>query len=216
MARKALLVCGLLASLLYVGTDVFAALRYEGYSYVAQAVSELSAIGAPTRALVVPLFTVHGVLQIAFGLGVWMSADDKQRLRLAAALLIGIGLIDLAAYFSPMHVRGTEFTLTDTMHVINTAVTVLLILSVIGLGASANGKWFRLYSIATLVMLLLFGALTFMAGPQIAADQATPWIGVTERINIYGYMLWMAVLAVVLLRARDVAAPHGSLHGGAS
>ena len=28
----------------------------------------------------------------------------------------------------------------------------------------------------------------------------TPWVGVRERINIYGYMLWMAVLAIALLR----------------
>ena len=69
MKRKALLVCGILAAVLYAGTDILAAMRYEGYSYTAQAVSELFAIGAPTRAVVVPLFLTHGVLQIAFGIG---------------------------------------------------------------------------------------------------------------------------------------------------
>jgi hypothetical protein len=53
MGRKALLVSGVLASLLYLGTDVLAALLYEGYSYTDQTVSELSAIGSPTRHLVV-------------------------------------------------------------------------------------------------------------------------------------------------------------------
>ena len=42
--RKVLLVCGILASLLYVGSDILAALRYEGYSYTAHSVSELRAI----------------------------------------------------------------------------------------------------------------------------------------------------------------------------
>src|SRR6266496_2405081 len=111
MVRKVLLICGILSSLLYVGTDVLGAMRWEGYSYTAQAVSELSAIGAPTRPLVVPLFLTHGVLQIAFGLGVWMSAGRKRGLRITAGLLVGIGLVDLVASFFPMHLRGAEGTL---------------------------------------------------------------------------------------------------------
>ena len=39
MARKVLVVCGGLASVPYVGTDILAAMRYEGYSYIARAVS---------------------------------------------------------------------------------------------------------------------------------------------------------------------------------
>lgn len=51
MTRKLLLVCGILASLLYVATDMLAAIRWEGYSYTAQTISETFAIGAPTRPL---------------------------------------------------------------------------------------------------------------------------------------------------------------------
>jgi hypothetical protein len=56
MVRKLLLVCGILSSLLYVATVVLAAMRWEGYSSTSQTVSELIAIDAPTRPLVVPLF----------------------------------------------------------------------------------------------------------------------------------------------------------------
>ena len=53
MLRKILLVCGILSSLLYVAIDALAALRYEDYhSYASQAISELGAIGAPTKPLV--------------------------------------------------------------------------------------------------------------------------------------------------------------------
>ena len=34
------------------------------------------------------------------------------------------------------------------------------------------------------------------------ANLPTPWAGVTERISIGGYLLWQAVLAVALMRAR--------------
>jgi len=206
MARKTLLICGILASLLYVGTDILAAMLYEGYSYTDQTVSELSAIGAPTRPLVAPFFTAHGLLQLAFGLGVWMSAGRQRGLRITAGLLVVIGLVDLVAPIFPIHLRGTELTVTDAVHKVLTVVTVLLILPAIGFGAAAFGKRFRLYSIATMVILLVFGALAGLDAPRIEANLPTPWVGVTERISIYGYMLWMVVLAIAFLRAPPPAA----------
>jgi hypothetical membrane protein len=207
MVRKLLLICGILASLLYVASDIVAAMNWEGYSYTHQTVSELRAIGAPTRPLLVPILLIYAMLEIAFGLGVREAAGQKRALRIAGVLLIGLGVVDLAAPFSPMHLRGAESTLTDTMHVILTVVTVLLILLIIGFGAVADGKRFRLYSIATILILALCGAWAFLDAPRIAANLPTPWVGVRERINIYGYMLWMMVLAIALVRVRDTAAP---------
>ena len=48
---KALLICGIIAAVLYVATDIYLAMLSKGYSYFDQAISELSAIGAPTRPL---------------------------------------------------------------------------------------------------------------------------------------------------------------------
>jgi len=213
MVRKFLLVCGILASLLYVGTDILAAMRWEGYSYTSQSVSELRAIGAPTRPFLVPVLLIYAMLEIAFGWGVREAAGQKRVLRIAGVLLIGLGVVDLVAPFSPMHLRGAESTLTDTMHVILTVVTVLLILLIIGFGATADGKRFRHYSIATILILLVSGAWAFLDAPLIAANLPTPWIGIRERINIYGYMLWMLVLAIALLRV-NVERPPGGLGEG--
>ena len=47
--RKTLLVSGIVSSLLYVAMNIFVAMQWEGYSSASQTVSELSAIGAPTR-----------------------------------------------------------------------------------------------------------------------------------------------------------------------
>ena len=49
MPPRLLLSCGLVSSLLYVATDICAALGWHGYDYTAQAISEYGAIGAPTR-----------------------------------------------------------------------------------------------------------------------------------------------------------------------
>jgi len=211
MVRKVLLICGILSSLLYVGTDILAAMLWEGYSYTSQMISELMAIGAPTRPFMIALFTVYNALVIAFGVGVWRAAGRKRSLRITAVLLVAYGAVgQVGLLFFPMHLRGAEATLTDTMHIIGTSVIVLLTLLYIGFGAAARGKLFRLYSIGTILVLLVFGALTGLQGPRIAAGLPTPWFGVMERVNIYFSLLWVAVLAIVLLRAEKRS---GSIKG---
>lgn len=68
-ARKVLIICGILSSLLYVAINVFVPLQWEGYSAASQTVSELSAIGAPTRRLWLLLVIPYSVLVAAFGWG---------------------------------------------------------------------------------------------------------------------------------------------------
>jgi hypothetical protein len=100
-------------------------------------------------------------------------------------------------------------TLSDTMHIVLASVAVLLMLLAIGFGAAAFGKRFRLYSLATLVVLVAFGVLTFLDAPGIAANLPTPWIGVWERINIGAFLLWVVVLAIRLWPVHDAAAGTG-------
>ena len=201
---RLLLVCGILASLLYVALNVLGAMQWPGYSMASQAVSELSAIDAPSRWLVVPLGLVYTALMVAFGIGVWRSSAGNRPLRISAVLLLGFGILGFVAPFTPMHMRGTEFTLTDTLHISFAIVTVVLMFLSMAFGAAAFGERFRLYSIATIVALLVFGALTGPDGPRIAANQPTPFVGIYERINIGVFLLWIIVLAVRLWRVPRV------------
>jgi hypothetical protein len=209
MLRKTLLACGIASALLYVALDISGALRWDNYSLLSRTISELSAIGSPSRPIAVALGIGYTLLATAFGLGVWRSADRNRALRIAAGLLIAYGALGLLAPLVPMHPREAEETLTDTMHIVLTTVTVLLILSSIAFAAAARGRRFRLYSFATLLTVLVFGAWTGLEGPKIAANQPTPWIGMTERISIGAWLLWVAVLAVVLLREQRA---ESSLH----
>ena len=68
--RTILLLCGVLSSLLYVGADLLATMRYPGYSYTDQMFSELLALGAPTRPFMIAPMTVYNALVIAFAVGV--------------------------------------------------------------------------------------------------------------------------------------------------
>lgn len=215
MARDLLLACGFLSSLLWVGTDIAAAMRWEGYSYTNQAISELSAIDAPTRAFMVPLLVVYDVLLIAFGIGLLGAAGANSALRVTAWIILADAALGLVWMFFPMHMRGAvnHMTMTDTMHVVIAGVAVPLMLLYVGFGAAARGKWFRLYSIGTLLLVIVFGAWTGYEGTRLAAQLPTPYLGTVERISSYLIMLWVAVLTVDLLRAEKAQGPR--FRGGA-
>ena len=91
MLRKALLVCGIVSSFLYVGMNVFVPMRWPAYSSASQTVSELSAIGAPTRSIWVPLGIAYAMLMAAFGWGVRASAGRNRRVRVVGSLLVVYG-----------------------------------------------------------------------------------------------------------------------------
>jgi hypothetical protein len=203
MTRKFLLICGVLASLLYIGTDILLAMHWEGYSYASQTISELSAIGAPTRPLWIAMTFLFNPLLIVFGIGVWRSAGEKRTLRITGILLAIWGALGFVWLFFPMHLRGSIGSATDTMHLVMAGVTVPLMMLFIGFGSGAKGKCFRIYSILTILAMLIFGALTGMQAPKVAAQLPTPWLGIMERVSVYSPMLWIMVLAAVLLRAKN-------------
>jgi hypothetical protein len=202
--RNVLLWCGIVAPILYVAMSFLVGLLWAGYSSTSQTISELSAIGAPTRPLWIVLATVYTALTIAFGWIVWKSAPPNRALRTVGALLMAQGVIGL--FWPPMHQRAVLAagggTLTDTLHIAWTVVTSLFFVLAIGFGAAAFGRRFRMYSIATIVILLAFGGLTGTYAPQIQANLPTPWAGVWERVNTTAFMAWMATLALTILRGR--------------
>jgi hypothetical protein len=207
MVRKALLICGILSSLLYVAMNIFVAMQWEGYSFASQTISELSAVGAPTRPLWVLLGIAYALLVTVFGWGVWESASRNRALRVVGGLLVAYGVTGIGWPFAPMHQRAVLATgggtLADTMHIVFSIVTGLVTTVAMGFGAAAFGKRFRLYSIATIVIFIVFIALTGLDGPRVAANLPTPWVGVWERIFMGVFLLWVAVLAIALLRIED-------------
>jgi len=189
--RRGLLACGILGASLYVTMTLVVGLLWEGYNATSQAVSELSAIDAPTRPLWLVLGPIYSMLIIAFGWGVWTSAYGQRRLRIVGALLIADGVF--GSYWPPMHQRAVlaagGATLTDTLHLVWTFATAVFMLSAIGCGAAAFGKRFRFYSIATIGALVVSGVVTGSYVARVQANLPTSWFGVWERIQIGVFML---------------------------
>jgi hypothetical protein len=208
--RKVLLLCGIASSVLY-GLIIWA-IRYEGYNVFSQVPSELTAIGAPTRVLWAQLGWVYTMLVTAFGIGLWKSAGRNRAVRIVGGLILAFASLGLLWPFAAMHQREVLAagggTLSDSLHRVLGAITVFLMFLAIGFGATAFRTTFRFYSIVTIVVLLTFGALTFIEAPRLETNLPTPWIGLWERINISVFLLWVAVLAVVLLRTETSQETH--------
>lgn len=206
MARNILLGCGIIGSAWWVAMDVVGSLRYDGYRYVDYSISELSAEGAPTRLFMTVASGIpYAVLMTAFGLGVWATAGESRAQRVTGTLVtteVLWGVVGGIAF--PMAPRGVEGTLRNDLHVIYGLGMPILFLLAIGFGSRLLGTRFRYFSYGTIVVMLVFGALTGIQGGKVPSGESTPYMGLEERINAYASMLWLAVLAVGLLRAQGV------------
>lgn len=210
--HEALLACGILYALLHpIVNDVIAAAMYEGYSRTSQAVSELSAVGAPPRGFLAALSPLFVLLLIAFGVGIWRSALGRRSIRITGALVVAHGVMSLSWLLAPMSDRDViaagGATSADTMHLVLAAGTGLFVAAYVATFAIGSGWTIRLYSVLTLATALVLGRLSAQVG-QVEAGDPTPYMGLLERIGIGAWLLWLAVVGVVLLRRigeRDVA-----------
>lgn len=202
--RKALVACGPLSVLTYVGWAELAALQWDNYSRIRNAISELFLSDSPSGRFLQPWEgVVYNAVLIAFGIGVWQSARGHRPLRVVGALQVLLGAI------FPIGLAFGEASLAA--HVGLAMVGVLTWLGTLAFGAAAFGRRFRLYSLITLAVVLVFNALAFMYIPQAAAGEPMGVIGLFERIAFSAYYLWIVVLAVILWPSRfGMEAPDSS------
>lgn len=207
---RALLMCGAASSILYVIIDVIGAVSYPGYDYSAQAISEMSAIGAPTASLLAPWYALWSILFLAFTLGVWIVGRARRSLRWCAALLLAVAIVGSGLSLFPMSQRSAVPTFSDTVHLVVAGATMVLLSAAILAGAGSFERGFRHYSAATVGVMLIFFLVTMRDVPNVAADFPTPYMGISERISMAAWLLWIAVFSVKLLRT-SMPATHSNI-----
>lgn len=195
-----LLVCGVFSAVLYIAMNTFIPLLYPGYDVVSQTISELSAVGAPTRSLWVVLGSMYGILVVFFGRGIYKIAGRKTKLRVAGLLIMAYAILGL--FWPPMHQRQVIAagggTLTDTLHIVFTFITIPLMLASTLLAGLSFGKTFLAYSILTIIAQIGFGILTGLDVKAMEANEPTVFMGLWERVSIGVYLIWQVALAVKL------------------
>lgn len=206
--RQALLLCGIAASLLHVGTDRLAGTLLRGYDFMSHSMGELSAAGAPTRPLVVTLNLLSAALMLAFGVGVWRTAGQALLPRVTAGLVMGqavAGLV-LILFFPDRYGMRPD---PASAGVIVGATGVLLLVLAIAFGAAAFGGWFRILSVGILVAYAALAALRFATAGASSAAETVSLVGAQERTMLYVFLAWIIALAVLLLTSGSTTSRTG-------
>ena len=190
-----------------VVNDVVSASLYPGYDPLSQAVSELSATGSPAKAFLTAFSPIWTVLWIAFGIGVTRAAGGRRALRATGALVVAHGIVALLWLLFPMTSRaqispGAPPAVNDVGHLGMTAATIASVLSQLGLlrrGVRVAVPPLRNCQRPDRHRVRCPDR---RARCETAGREPTPWMGLFERSSIAPWLLWMAVLAVILLKRR--------------
>lgn len=176
-------------------------MQWADYHYSSQNTSELFAVGAPTRKIVVSLMSFYNLLVCLFGFGVMSTATQRSQ-RLSGIFLVANAVAGEARLlFFPMHsVDGTR-AISDNMNIMCTGLVVLFTLLAVGYGSTTFGKKFRSFSIGTIIALILFAIATSINNTRIEEGLSTPGLGILERIYFLLVMVWIFAFAVTLLQS---------------
>jgi hypothetical membrane protein len=154
----------------------------EGYSPVHDAISDLAAVGAPTRVAMTAGFVVFGVGLIAFGFALRTALDDRAWVAAVAtgACTIGVAATPLGGWSG------------DTVHAIFAGagyfmIVALPLLASVPLAAAGRRGWAIASRVTGVTAALCLAATTF--GPAH---------GFWQRLGLTVGDIWIAVTALAL------------------
>ncbi len=207
MDRKFMYYGGILSPIFFVLVDIIGGMITPDYCRIINAVSELTQAGSENIYLLSSLFFISAVMGIGFGIGIVTEFSySRSKLIFSGGILIIINGIfsGLTGTIFPMDPFNVDITFAGTLHIILTALNALMIMLLIpmmGIGFYRERQWvsFRLYSIITLLIIVIFGGST----PVLMMNDIG-LLGLFERIVIYSYLLWFFVLAFKLIRDHPV------------
>jgi hypothetical protein len=188
---RAVLVAALAAALLFISVDLVALRQWKGYDYVHQSMTQLAAIGAPTRSWTLALSIGHDVALFAVGLALLFLSGRNVALRITAGLVMISAIAWVVGELFPGRVGETPEHLSPAVFLGATAV-VASVLAIV-FGAAALTGWFRVVSIGLLAAFALLTVLGFM--------QPSPRIGLQERVMAYSIIAWTVLLGVAVMTA---------------
>jgi hypothetical protein len=192
-----LLRTGMLAVPVYVLHVLLGGFLWKDYSHLQQPISDLTAIGAPSRTLMLNLTSIYGVMALIFAISfsVFESMKHYKLVFLGGISFILMELVSISYGFFPQDLPGSEVTFEGTMHLVVTGLIVpFTILSpfLIGFGFIKELKWksFGIYSIISGCLILIFGSLC-----GVFFANKLPYFGLVERINIGVLQVWTFMLS---------------------
>ncbi|MFX1566887.1 MAG: DUF998 domain-containing protein [Promethearchaeota archaeon] len=200
---KKLYLGGIIGPIVFLLNDIIGTIITPGYSQVIHAVSELTQAGAENAVLLSSLFLIAAIGLIIFGIGLVAHYNFKtsKAIFLGGIFIISLGILSaLTGTIFPMDPFGEDATFAGNMHQYLTYVNIALIvlaIPMIGIGLYKEKQWklFIIYSIITVITMVICGVLT-----GVLTANNIEMLGLFERITIYAYQTWILILAVLLIK----------------
>jgi hypothetical membrane protein len=195
--------CGIAASVVFFAAMIAFAFLTPGYSNMTNAVSELGMAGAP-NALGWNLlgFVLVGLLVIAFAWGMRLDLRTGKG-AVGVPLLIGLSGLGLAgAGLIPAEAGFAPSTAT-TLHLVMVAINFLpfLLAAFFFAFRQRNHDYWKRWTLFSAAMGIL-AILTFVLPRTVPG-------GLSQRLGLGAYFLWLLVLGVALLR-KQAEVPAGA------
>lgn len=194
-------ICGVLSLLSYLAMVIFSPLAYPGYDWMRMAVSELSAVGAPSRELAAQLNSLFGPCGIVSVMAVCVAVAGCRtgKLRLGVYCFAAMEWLCMVGYSCfPWVSEADHLIFQNVMHLAITVLVVLLsIVSLVLIAVSARKENLRSLGIWAGICLaaMLVGAVSTNALPQSV-------FGIFERLSTISAVVFNAVLGWYLFSGK--------------
>ena len=194
-------ICGIISLLSYAASVFISPLAYPGYNWMSMAVSELSAVGAPSRDLAGQLSSLFGPCGIVCIMAVCVAAAnfESKKLRVGIYLFAAMEWVCNVGYqLFPWCADANGFSLQNTMHIVVTvAVVVLSIVSLLVIAVGARKGEQR--SIGVWAVICFVAMMAGAIGTNILPKGI---FGIAERFSTFSVVVFNAVLGYYLFRGR--------------
>lgn len=194
---------GVISFLSYTAAVIFSPPAYPGYNRLAQAVSDLSAANAPSLALWNRLTAFYNVCEPLCITVVCIGLQGKKTrlMRVGVYLFAAMEAVSAIGFRAfPLSNSGYAGKFQDVMHIITTAIVVLLSIGSLAviIAAGIKSKSCRSYGICATIALgmMLVGALGMKIVPAA-------YFGVVERFSVFAATGFNAALEIHLFCDKD-------------
>lgn len=193
-----LCLCGILSVIFYILHDVIGTMNYPNYNWMGQAVSDLTAIDAPSFVIASGYVTIYKIFSCVCSILVCILVknETKKSFRLGIYLYSIMNFISAIGYaLFPLTGSGFDGSVQSIMHVyvITTLVVLMSIISLIliAVGSFKGENKHKLLGILAIISLVLMfiGAV----GSQSVSKDI---FGVVERFSTYSAVIFTGILGL--------------------
>ena len=195
---------GIVSFLSYAAAVIFSPLAYPGYNWMAQAVSDLSAVNAPSAMLWNQLASLYGVCGVVCIMSVCIFIQGKlnKPLRIGIYLFAVMNWISVVGYsvfpLSDSGMNGTAFQ--DRLHLVVTILVVIFSIAslvIVMIGGYRKKAYLSLAVWASVALFLMFlGSI----GVGIVPSE---YFGIPERFSVFAATGFNMILGLYLFRGFD-------------